>query len=404
MELNKSKLIKTINLSILIFLCIHVIGSQVSVAVSSFGMGGMIILSVFRIYLDKDIYKPENKLIYVFLLYIFAHITASIFSVDPLDSFIQSKRVLLFSGFFVTLIFITELKQLKNILAVFLIITALVSTYELIRYFIDFFSQNEISIGEFRIGYFGYPITNAEIKMLVILIIVPFILMKEDFVLKKGWLILLLVPILFSLFFTNSRNAILGVLAGLIFIGYIKNKYFLAGLILAVALFLIFAPYPIKERILNIADLQQKSTLARFETWKTGIKMIEDHPVFGIGDTDILKLYRTYKEPEYQGEGSHMHNNALNVLLTLGIIGLICWLTMMVYLIIRLTKIYYLTKKGTLYNTLAVISISSFIAFQISGLTEWNFGDFEFTAVLWFTLALAFLSEKLFKTQMEKSA
>ena len=36
------------------------------------------------------------------------------------------------------------------------------------------------------------------------------------------------------------------------------------------------------------------------------------------------------------------------------------------------------------------------IAFHVSGLTEWNFGYFEFAALLWFTLGLAFLSEKLY--------
>jgi O-antigen ligase len=158
---------------------------------------------------------------------------------------------------------------------------------------------------------------------------------------------------------------------------------------------------PIKERVLSIADMNQPSNLAHFETWKTGIKMIQDYPIFGIGDIDILKMYRSYKTPEYHGEGSHMHNNVLNILLTLGIFGFICWCIMMVYLIMRLIRINYLTKKDGLFNIFAVISISAMIAFQISGLTEWNFGDFEFTAVLWFTLGLAFLAEKLFKQTAE---
>lgn len=399
--MKRSKVIEITNILILAFLSIHVICSQISVAISSIGLGGMIILSGFRIYLDSDIYKPEKMLIFVFLLYIFAHIIASIFSVDPADSFIQSKRVFLFSGFFVTIIFIREFKQLKIILILLLTITAIVSTYELIRYFIAFFSQSEVPIGEFRIGFFGYPITNAEIKMLVILTAASLILMKDKFILNKIWLIVLSIPVLLSLYFTNSRNAMLGLFTGLLYIGFAKNKYFLAGLIVIVILFLIFAPMPVKERVLSIADMNQPSNLAHFETWKTGIKMIEDHPIFGIGDTDILKMYRSYKTPEYHGEGSHMHNNMLNILLTLGIFGFICWCIMMIYLIMRLIRIYYLTKKDELFNIFALISISAMIAFQVSGLTEWNFGDFEFTAMLWFTLGLAFLAEKLFKQTAE---
>ena len=110
MVINRQGLTKIVHTLILVFLGIHVIGSQISVALSSFGLGGIIILSIFKIISDKNIYRPEKMLVYVFLLYIFAHIIASIFSIDPADSFIQSKRVLLFSGFFVTLMFITELK------------------------------------------------------------------------------------------------------------------------------------------------------------------------------------------------------------------------------------------------------------------------------------------------------
>jgi putative inorganic carbon (HCO3(-)) transporter len=404
MDISKANTIKITDTIIIVFLCIHVFGSQISVALSSVGLGGMIILAVFRLIMDSNVYKPEKNLIYVFLLFVFAQLTASIFSINPLDSFIHSKRVFLFSGFFITIIFIKDIKQLRIILSVFFIITALVSIYELVRYFISFEEQSKIPIGEYRIGYFGYPITNAEIKMLILLIIISLILLKDRFIFNKVWLSLIAVPIFLSLFFTNSRNALLGLFTGLLYIGYAKNKYFLAGLIIVVVLFLVFAPMPIKERVMSITDMNHPSNLARFETWKTGIKMIEDHPIFGIGDTDILKLYRTYKIPEFQGEGSHMHNNVLNVFLTLGIFGLLCWIVMMVYLFIRLIKIYYLTKSSPVLNIFAVTSISAFIAFQVSGLTEWNFGDFEFTAVLWFTLGLSFLSEKFFKIQADTRA
>jgi hypothetical protein len=68
----------------------------------------------------------------------------------------------------------------------------------------------------------------------------------------------------------------------------------------------------------------------------------------------------------------------------------------MIYLFVRQIKIFILTKKSAVLNAPAAASISCMIAFQVSGLTEWNFGDFEFAAVLWFMLALAFLAEKFF--------
>ena len=76
----------------------------------------------------------------------------------------------------------------------------------------------------------------------------------------------------------------------------------------------------------------------------------------------------------------------------------------MIYMFVRQIKIYLLTRKNLVLNSLALVSIVSMIAFQISGLTEWNFGDFEFDAVLWFMLGLAFLAEKLFHKQAVQNA
>lgn len=396
MTFNKTDIIKYTDLLVLIFLSIHVIGSQYSVALSSIGLGGLIILASFRLSLNRDVCKPERKLIYVFLAFILAHIIASIFSVDPLDSFYQSKRVFLFAGFFAVIIFIKDLKQLENILKVFFVFTALLSVYELIRYFIEYTYETDVPLSELRIEFYGYPITNGEIKMLVLLLMIALMLTKDKFVFNKLWLIILSIPVLVSLYFTNSRNALIGLFCGIVFIGFTRNKYFLIGVIIFIILFLLFAPLPVKERVLSITDFSLPSTQARFLTWETGVKIFKDYPITGIGDTDVLKMYRSYKIPEFKGEGSHMHNNFLQILVTLGIIGFVAWCVMMIYLIIRMIKIYILTKGDTVLNSLVIASISSMIAFQISGLTEYNFSDFEFAAVMWFMFGLAFLADKLY--------
>ena len=402
--MNKDKFVKYVDIGILVFLSLHVISSQWSVAASSIGLGGMILLVLLRLALDRNVYKPERMLFYLFGLLILVFMFSSVFSIDPANSFSNSRRVLLYSGFFVTAIFIKDLKQLKIILTVFFIFTAFISTIELIRYFIEFFGQNKTPIYELRIEFYGYPITNAEIKMLILLLIVTLIFTKEKFVLNRFWLILISVPLFFSLFFTNSRNAFLGLFAGLVIIGIFKNKYFLIALIIIVVLFLLVAPFPIKERIMSIVDFNHPSIKSRFIMWDVGLKIIRDYPVLGIGDTDIIKVYTHYKKIEFHGEGSHLHNNFFQLAATLGLTGLAAWLALMIYIFVRQIKIYLLTRKNLILNSLALVSIVSMIAFQISGLTEWNFGDFEFDAVLWFMLGLAFLAEKLFHKQAVQNA
>jgi len=397
LSLTKEKSVEYLDKGIMISLGIHVIGSQWYIALSSIGQGIMLALLIIRLILNHKVYKAESFIYIVFLLFVLSEIISSIFSVNPANSFMNTKRVLLFAGFFVTFTFIKDTKRLRYFLIVFFIFSALLSTYEIIRFYFEAYLPNKnLTLNDMRLQYFGYPITNGEIKMLILLLILPFLFIKENFVLKKYWLALIFAPIFITLFLTASRNAILGLFLGVIVIGILKNRKFLLIFLLVTVLFLLFSPFEIKDRILSIADLNHPSNQSRFVMWQTGLKIIKDHFFVGIGDTDLLQIYTQYKIPVYHGEGVHLHNNFMQVFVSFGIIGLIVWIAMMIYIFCRQIKIYIITRKDNLLNTLALASLASMVAFQISGLTEWNFSDYEFAAVLWFALGLSYLSQKLF--------
>jgi putative inorganic carbon (HCO3(-)) transporter len=394
---------KILNISIIVFLSIAAISSQFSVALSSIGAGGLIILIAARLVIDRKINIIDRKIFYLWGIYLIAQVISSMYSGDSSESFSNVfRRASLWPVFFAVFLFIDDLGQLKKIFIYFFLFTALVSSIELVRYLIDFYSQSVIPLSEFRLEYFGYPVTNGEIKMLILLLIIPLIFAKEKFVFNKIWLTLISMPVFLTLFFTNSRNAFLGVFSGLLIIGFLKNKYFLAALIIVTTLFILFAPPAIKERIESIVDLNHPSNHSRIVMWETGIKMIKDHPVIGFGDVDINKIYAQYKKPEFHGEGSHMHNNYVQILVMTGITGFLCWLAAMLYIFIKQIKLYRATKNMEVLNSIALMSLVSMIAFHVSGLTEWNFGDAEFAVVLWFNLGLVFLAEKLLKTNTAK--
>ena len=246
--------------------------------------------------------------------------------------------------------------------------------------------------------YFGYPITNGEIKMTILLIIIPFFLVKKNYLMSKLYLALLSLPVFITFYLTNARNAFLALSTSLVVLGMLKNRYFLAGLVTVTVLFLAFAPSSAKERILSIADLNHPSNHARFVMWDTGIKIIKDNLLLGVGDVDNNMIYKMYKKPEFHGEGSHMHNNVLQILVNFGIAGLAAWLSLMIYIFYRQVKVFRQTASNELLNLLAIISVIVMISLQISGLTEWNFGDAEYAAVFWFGLALAFLAARFYGT------
>jgi len=372
-----------------------VITSQFSIATSSIGIGGLIILIFIKLVTDISSLRFDKTLLYLFGAFILTQVLSSFFAGNPAESFDHIyRKISIYIVFFAAILFLNTRQKLKNFLIVLIVFTAVISCIEIVRFVFDA-SRQRMPLAEYRLSFYGYPITNGQIKMMVILIIVPFALSKENFLIGRIYLILLSLPVFFTFYLTNARNALLGLLAGLIIFGALKNRIFLISLAVLTGLFLLFAPLAVKERMLSIADLDHPSNNSRIVMWETGIKIIKDAPLFGYGDIDVKKIYIRYKTPEFHGEGSHMHNNIFQILFNFGFAGLITWLALMIYIFFRQIAVYRKTKDDEFLNLLAVISIASMAALQVCGLTEWNFGDAEFAALFWFNLALAFIAVKL---------
>jgi hypothetical protein len=68
----------------------------------------------------------------------------------------------------------------------------------------------------------------------------------------------------------------------------------------------------------------------------------------------------------------------------------------MIYILIKQIKTYIKTKQDEFLRVILLSSLACMIGFQISGLTEWNFGDAEFAVLLWFTLSISFIAQKIY--------
>lgn len=350
---------------------------------------------MFKLSVSEEKYTIDKNLLFLFGAFILVQVISSAICGNPAESFDNIyRKISLYIIFFVSVLFIKNTDDLKKLLIILISFTAFISTVELIRFSMDYVPHPSRPLSGYRLEYYGYPVTNGEIKMVILLIIVPFFFVKKNYLMNKIYLAILTLPLLITFYLTNARNAILGLFVSLIIVGLLKNKYFLGGLITITVLFLFLAPMNIKERVISIADLNHPSNHSRFVMWDTGIKIIKDNLLFGVGDVDINMVYRMYRIPTVHGEGSHMHSNIFQILVNFGIIGFTAWLALMLYIFYRQIKLWLACRKFEFLNILALISVITMIALQVSGLTEWNFGDAEFAAVFWFNLALVFLAGK----------
>ena len=121
--------------------------------------------------------------------------------------------------------------------------------------------------------------------------------------------------------------------------------------------------------------------------------MFTDHPFTGIADSHIKEIYETYKKPESEAEGVHLHNNFIMILATTGIFGFLSFLGMFIAIFLKQIK-YYRREMSLDKKMLILGSILVMISFQISGIFEWSFGDHEVMTVFFFLIAIPFVIRK----------
>ncbi|MBX7045643.1 MAG: O-antigen ligase family protein [Ignavibacteria bacterium] len=387
-----------INIAILVCLTIQIFSASFSIAVSSisFGVwGGLWLFEIFfldrKLIYDKDTFG-ELKWINIFIgLYIFIDILSRVFAFYPQDALIGAKRNLLFLIFFICMMKIYDKKILFKLLVAVLVIQALISTGELIKYFLTIGGGVESKdFGEIRIDYLAYPLTSGEIKMLIFFLFFPLIFLKEKIsFIDKRVMMGLLVPVFVSMLFTQSRNVFLGIFFCMLITGIVINRKFLIAFLAVIILGGLLLPPKYTARVKSIIDTNHNSNAPRLTMWENGWRMFVNNPVLGVGDNKLMEVYQYYRPEMTPNEHSHLHSNIFMILATNGIFGFLAWVTFFFLIFLKLLKFYRMNL--SMENKLLIFgSILILISFHISGIFEWSFGDAEVFSVLFFLLSVPF--------------
>lgn len=406
MKYNTDKISLQLDSMILLFLTVQVSVVSISIAISSISFGIWLGLWLIQIILDKKILNekqklPELKLINIFiLLYFLFEIISRFFAIYPEGAFNNLKRLLLFSIFYVSIIKILNFRTLAWILFTVICSVSLISCYEIIKYIISFKEMiSATTFSEIRINYFNYPLTGGEIKMMLLLSVFPLLFVKESFIVKKKYFIVLLIPVFVAMILTQSRNVFLALLICFIVYGLVANKKFLVAFIIFIIAAWLLLPPEYTDRFKSIGDLNHPSNKSRISMWEVGWKMFKDHPFTGIADSHILEIYKTYKIPEEGSEGVHLHNNFMMILVTTGVFGFIAYMGFFILMFIKQIK-FYINGKNKNDKLLIMGSLLVMLSFHISGIFEWSFGDHEVMTVFFFLIAIPFIINNLNKDKI----
>lgn len=270
--------------------------------------------------------------------------------------------------YFILTRIISNKKQI-NIIIISIISSAFLLSCYLLFYhlkYINYLTPEEVEYFRFASGHFNPAISNT-ILIIAIPLAIGFLLSNSD-KLVKTIIIFSIFVMIFTLFLSYSRGAWISLLIS--FLVLLKVKKFR---IVFVPLISLFALLMFIEKIKNLIFLRQSIAsggiidflfdLDRWQGWISGLQMMIDHPITGIG----MGMFK-YKFPSYIISPNTFLVSSHNLFIDIGAeLGVICFIS---FLMMTLTVLYLCIFKLTDQKIYKISLISSLLGYLVFMLTS----------------------------------
>jgi O-antigen ligase len=317
-------------------------------------------------------------------VYAAATLVAAAFSIAPDISLWDSKQLLLFV---VVPLAYRLFRGGRSLTAVDVVITvgALHAIFGVIQYGILHYDN----LGRRVQGLLGLYMTYSGVMMLIACTVVARLIFRTQ---DRTWPAAVLPALLVALALTMSRNAWVGACAGIGLL-FLLRDFRLVGLLpVAAALFLAFAPAPLADRLYSTFSLADPSNRDRVAMIKSGVRIIKDHPVTGVGPDAVRLVYPHYRDPQAEKQlNSHLHNVPLQIAAERGLPALFIWFWFVFVLMRDFAKKLGSSRVRWLYTA----GLAGVVAMLAAGMFEYNFGDSEFLMLFLLLVTLPYAADRI---------
>ena len=355
---------------------------QLSIAAAQILLGALVVCWIIGMVRDKT--RPSAPTFFVALLaYAGITLVSSIFSIAPLESFIDDRQLSLF--LIVPAVYdLARGHRATTATDVIVTVGAAAAAYGIVQYGMLHFD----SLGQRPHGTLGHYMTYSGTLMLVIGVAGARLVFGTR---DRVWPALVMPALVVALSLTLTRSAWVGacVAVGVLFI--LKDLRLLGLLPVVAALFFAFAPDSVTNRMVSMFDLRDPSNRDRLAMARTGSAMVRDFPLTGVGPAMIPKLYTQYRDPDaVQDINPHLHNVPLQIAAERGLPALAIWIAFIAVLAYSLFRIF----RSEHDQTLAAAGLAAIAGMLSAGLFEYNFGDSEFLMLFLVLVTLPFAASR----------
>jgi O-antigen ligase len=227
-------------------------------------------------------------------------------------------------------------------------------------------------------GLLGHYMTYSGVLMLVISAAAAQLIYRER---EWIWPAVAVPALLVALVVTESRNAWVGALLAIILLLVLHRRMLLVAVPVLVAVVLAVSP-AVRSRVQSMFDPTYATNADRVSMLKSGLAMIKDHPLFGVGPNMVPVAYlEKYKrsdavDPADQpgSTRAHLHDVPVQLAAERGLPALAAWVW---FVVVAFRDLWRQTQYGP-SRAIAAGGLAAVLAMVVAGLFEHNFGDSEF--------------------------
>jgi O-antigen ligase len=293
-------------------------------------------------------------------------------SSNPVESLTRSRQLLLFLVVPMTVRLLRG-DRADRVLNVIIALGAAAAIIGIIQYAALGFDQ----MSNRPRGTLGHYMTYSGVLMLVTCAAVARLVYP-----RKEWLwpAIAVPALLVALVLTESRNAWVGTFLAITVLLSLRRPKLLFALPVA-AILLFAAPPIVTNRVHSVFDLQDATNRDRVAMIKSGLHMIHDHPLFGVGLNLVSVVYPQYRSPDAVdppgtvgiATRAHLHNVPVQLAAERGLPALAAWLW---FIVIAGRDLFKQLRTGPA-KAVAGAGAAALVAMVAAGMFEHNFGDSE---------------------------
>jgi putative inorganic carbon (hco3(-)) transporter len=211
---------------------------------------------------------------------------------------------------------------------------------------------------------------------------------------RLWWIVLGMVAL--SIVLNLTRGIWLGCFVAGIYLVARRRTRWLGALPVLLAILAIAGPQLMRRRMESVLHPSQDRSLAiRLQMWRVGWRMIEKHPLVGVGPDNIFEEYDAYLPPHMVpivGYHEHLHNDYIQLAAERGLPCLAAWLWFMIALALGSLRA---AQGAPDQRWVAHGALAGWLAMMVEGCFEFNFGTSPVLMVFLFVISTPFASERI---------